>query len=674
MAAFWEHEKVLNQFCIEVALCKASGPKHSLPEESDSAEKTLEQLTQAVIPSAAISSACKVCKSEGRGDPCGEYIAGPLRRVNKETSEKIAMEDLSESGGSVTLQMSSSSPIGKKAGRSNSTGMFHRNSKRSRFVERRCKGCGHLALDHTAEGKTSSYMMYLEFKTRAAYESNIQSHDDVVSETMKNCITRLYEPSVMEILDEEVPDDEMTSFVSSMDDDLSATESSMLEKDTQVPDEIFRLSLWKAKDLPARVDGTPHTWVMQVKCGKSIISSSAKQSNEPSWNEHFHFKYKPGRKVYIRILATDEPKVDAGKLKVRLDHEAAVRSRSTSRNGGSLSKSAGKDMRLSMERNKNGERINRFSDSYAGNNSNNTSNSSISNPSSANTNNDEEESTDDLLGKSARQWRNIIPKDKNATHGQVLLSLQMGVSLLDPLALIKPIADGEPDGVANVLPPDSSWALFEDVVPTLETGDVIVFIGHGWVGSTVQKYVQRPWIHIGLYMRFAEYDMNLVWELTPSKSLDVSDKRTGMMKLNVQLTDIRSKLRDGKYFRVAVRKLDCERTSQMVTDVMALKKEIEAQDGFARFLTDFVENTQYKLASEDLSAHFSAELLATAYKTMGLIPMEAPLSNYGPQFWLQEGPIDFNGAQLQPCVQIERSYEAFSKSFIINQSKEVSPM
>lgn len=132
----------------------------------------------------------------------------------------------------------------------------------------------------------------------------------------------------------------------------------------------------------------------------------------------------------------------------------------------------------------------------------------------------------------------------------------------------------EPDGVGDVIPPSSKWDLFSNLEKGLQTGDVVLFVGHGWVGSTVQKYQvrnrcflflfffkkenlsqERTWVHFGMIMVFPEYDMILVWELMPSKSLEVSSKRTGQVKLVVQLTDINQKLRDGRYHRVAVRKV-----------------------------------------------------------------------------------------------------------------------
>jgi hypothetical protein len=162
-----------------------------------------------------------------------------------------------------------------------------------------------------------------------------------------------------------------------------------------------------------------------------------------------------------------------------------------------------------------------------------------------------------------------------------------------------------------------------------------------------------------------------VWELTPSKSLEVSNKRTGQLRLNVQLTDINQKLRDGRYYRVAVRRLQGDRSPAMIASVLQLKKRLEAQ-GYSLFLNDFLQGgNAATVANEDLSAYFSAELLASAYKSMGLIGSDESLSAYGPQFWLQPGDIPLQGGILGPCVAIERSFEPLSKTYLVKD--EVGP-
>jgi hypothetical protein len=349
LAAFWKHERVLRGYATEVSICKTadrgaapaaagvgSGARKNLNLgdqsthgtsasslgvnvlASSSASGSNSPVSEASVPLPSL--ACKVCKSEGRVEPCTEYIAGPLRRVK----ESIDETGLSQSQGASDLSASDSglgsspfsgnsnvapSPLGKtKPVRSGSAVSW--GSQLARFVERRCKTCGHLALDHTLEGKTMTYVLYMEFKTRAAYESAFAHSEDVASEGMKNCIARLYEPSVMELLDEQehfAPEDDSLAAVSS-DEDVSATESiDELSEAQQRP--AFRLSLWKAQNLPKRSDGTPHTWVVQAKFGKSVLTSTAKTSNDPVWKQHFHFRYKPGRKLHLRLSATGLRKV-----------------------------------------------------------------------------------------------------------------------------------------------------------------------------------------------------------------------------------------------------------------------------------------------------------------------------------------------------------------------------
>jgi hypothetical protein len=155
--------------------------------------------------------------------------------------------------------------------------------------------------------------------------------------------------------------------------------------------------------------------------------------------------------------------------------------------------------------------------------------------------------------------------------------------------------------------------------------------------------------------------MILVWELTPSKSMEVANKRTGQVKLVVQLTDIHQKLRDGRYHRVAVRRLDCDRTPERLHSVLQLKKQLEVH-GYSAFINNMADS------DEDLSAHFSAELIALAYQKMGLIAQDRAISELGTSFWLQDGDIQLEGGVLKSCVVIERSYEPMSKAYVVKET------
>ncbi len=124
----------------------------------------------------------------------------------------------------------------------------------------------------------------LDFKTRAAWESSFATFDDVASEAMKDCIARVYEPSVLRIVDdrriEPEPEPERLFF----DDEDPASESITADREDILEGRnFFRFSVWKAQNLPPRVDGTPHTWIVQAKYGKSILTSSSKTDNDPVW-------------------------------------------------------------------------------------------------------------------------------------------------------------------------------------------------------------------------------------------------------------------------------------------------------------------------------------------------------------------------------------------------------
>ncbi len=73
---------------------------------------------------------------------------------------------------------------------------------------------------------------------------------------------------------------------------------------------------------------------------------------------------------------------------------------------------------------------------------------------------------------------------------------------------------------------------------------------------------------------------------------------------------------------------------------------------------------------DDLSAHFSAELVSLAFQKMGLLPSHVQPTDLGPQFWLKDGDIALeDGAVLKPCVLVERTYEPMSKTYVVKEAE-----
>lgn len=762
MAAYWKHESTLRSYCTQVSLCRAV--------VSDGKAKNLESSTASEVASDGTSEGthrastlCRACLQEGRADCCTEFVSGPLRRFKDEVTRPsrsgsdiglVSAEhdppllvvpmtsnarDLMVSGSPETAA-AAASPIpckntavgGPAAVPATNAALLatgsataspskwkvstpvrqgRRVGKRGLKFERRCRACDHSPLDHAREGSTvTTFTLYLDFKTRAAWESAFSSFDDVVSDAMKDCVARAFEPSVSRIVDERVLEPVSTSgygavgggYADEDDDTSAASESTTADHQPRLeePRRFFRFTLWRAQNLPANADGSPHTWIVQAKCGKSILTSSPKTSNDPVWKEHFHFKYKDGgRKLYLRIIAQDQPKLHEGRLKVRVSGNSRSRSSSllpsmrisfqddrqsprgrSSSSGRHVSQPEGRPSSMPPTSSSWGRRGGRDVSSALSGPSTASAAGSVPSPRASapsppvvpdgptsprfSMDNSGEGGSEDLWSQ-ARQWRSIKAADRQNRHGQMLVSLEMDVKLMDPRALHSVVQDEEPEGVNDVLPAGNGWSLFRTVEPKLETGDVVLFVGYGWVGSTLHKYEQRPWLHMGMVMVFPEYDMILVWEFAPNKSLEVSDKVTGSFRLNVQLTDINTKLRDPRYYRVAVRKLECVRTPEMMRELMKLKKKLEAE-GFQGSLPKVVSDLEELSPADDLSALFSAELLAVAFRVMKLLPDQGDIMQYGPSFWTQDKVIDLqDGAKLLPCIHIERATDPVSRTMTL---------
>jgi hypothetical protein len=260
LAAFWKHEATLQSYCLRVSLCKSlDGVKGVAKTEEANPDEEQQQQH---------GKFCRGCLEEQRGEPCTDFIPGPLRRVKEETrtmrsvSEQFEREEqpplprrskddntrlsrsISEvtdeqstsertslshstsaavapahtnaiggSGSSAATAMLATSPSPKKkpaplVKHAGITGAWR--SRVLNFVERRCRLCGHLPHEH-AGSVVATFVLNLDFKTRAAWASAFSSFDDIASEAMKDCIARVYEPSVLRIVDEQtaVADDEV---------------------------------------------------------------------------------------------------------------------------------------------------------------------------------------------------------------------------------------------------------------------------------------------------------------------------------------------------------------------------------------------------------------------------------------------------------------------------------
>lgn len=146
------------------------------------------------------------------------------------------------------------------------------------------------------------------------------------------------------------------------------------------------------------------------------------------------------------------------------------------------------------------------------------------------------------------------------------------------------------------------------------------------------------------------------------------DISSGKVRKGVELLPLSRKIFSGWYNRVAIRRLtgiDNEKRAQMYEDLLAFRKEVQGRpyeqhmielllssiNVQEKYLT-FLRNTE-----EDLSSLFCSELVAEAYKRMGLLGSERLSNTYTPDDFSSAQDLELKFGQLEPEVYIELKFD-----------------
>ena len=148
------------------------------------------------------------------------------------------------------------------------------------------------------------------------------------------------------------------------------------------------------------------------------------------------------------------------------------------------------------------------------------------------------------------------------------------------------------------------------------------------------------------------------------------DVESGKVERGVELLPLRHQIYSGWYERVAVRRLtgvDDEKRKQMYKDLLKFRKEMQGRPyeksdlELARSALDFQEEYLSFLhnSHEDLSSLFCSELVAEAYKRMGILKTDKLSNNFTPDDFssARDSKLTLNFGKLEPEVYIELKFE-----------------
>ena len=166
------------------------------------------------------------------------------------------------------------------------------------------------------------------------------------------------------------------------------------------------------------------------------------------------------------------------------------------------------------------------------------------------------------------------------------------------------------------------------------------------------------------------YVISFICSLSPFASAGLVDIESGKVRKGVELVPLSLKVFSGWYDRVAVRRLtgiDDKQRAEMYEQLLLFRKEVQgrpyekntielilsAVDAQEKYLS-FLRNTH-----EDLSSLFCSELVAEAYKRMGVLNTTKYSNEFTPDDFssARDSALKLNFGTLEPEVYIELKFD-----------------
>jgi hypothetical protein len=179
---------------------------------------------------------------------------------------------------------------------------------------------------------------------------------------------------------------------------------------------------------------------------------------------------------------------------------------------------------------------------------------------------------------------------------------------------------------------------FEELRPTLDVGDVLLFSGGGRFSNKIKRFLRSHWSHVALVAREKPGGPLYLWEATQDSDLPDVVSRTarpgvGLFDLETWILHYASE--------TAIRPLHVERTAKMRADLLAFFREVHGRPYERRRLELLRASGKGPWGPNpqpNLSSLFCSELVAEAYQRMGLLPRRPPSNCYTPRDFSSERP------------------------------------
>jgi hypothetical protein len=195
---------------------------------------------------------------------------------------------------------------------------------------------------------------------------------------------------------------------------------------------------------------------------------------------------------------------------------------------------------------------------------------------------------------------------------------------------------------------------YESIRGDLKTGDLVLFSGTKALSMGIKWFTGSKWSHIGMVLRLPEWNIVLIWESTTLSNL--TDIETGTETQGVQLVPLseRVKTYEGD---ITIRKLEgVERTPELMNSLRDLREDFKGRP-YEESKIELLKSAYDGIwgeNEEDLSSLFCSELVAEAYKTIGLLPDRMPANEYTPKDFSEKENLMLIRGSLGPEIEVTR--------------------
>lgn len=196
---------------------------------------------------------------------------------------------------------------------------------------------------------------------------------------------------------------------------------------------------------------------------------------------------------------------------------------------------------------------------------------------------------------------------------------------------------------------------YDELAPTLQTGDIVLFHGDSHFQEVIDKLTGSPYNHMAMVVLAKDLGMPdttapiMLWESTPYAITE--DQELHRPKAGPTLVDLKTRLNQeierGMFFRFVFRHLS---TPLNEANFKALKKAIQPvyPDKFPTDWWFFIKGIIGRIFNREVKqpTFFCSELIAYTYQKMGLLSEGHPPDYYWPKDFSLKGHLDLQQNEL----------------------------